>query len=77
MVAETPPTMRARSQACSGTRLDDAPNHEMAVQTLDSNTFTFERVIDSKLIDIFKSMIPQHALPVLWANIVQEWLSKA
>ncbi|KAE9158002.1 hypothetical protein PF005_g32626 [Phytophthora fragariae] len=35
-------------------RLDDAENPEMFVQTLDSNIITFERVIDTKLSDIFK-----------------------
>ncbi|KAE9265875.1 hypothetical protein PR003_g32318, partial [Phytophthora rubi] len=58
-------------------RLDDAENPEMFVQTLDSNIITFERVIDTKLSDIFKSMILQHALPASWEYIVRGWLGQA
>ncbi|GMF41554.1 unnamed protein product [Phytophthora fragariaefolia] len=47
-------------------RLEDAENPEMFVQTLDSNIITFERGIDTKLSDIFKPMILQHALPTSW-----------
>ncbi|GMF42809.1 unnamed protein product [Phytophthora fragariaefolia] len=58
-------------------RLEDAENPEMFVQTLDSNIITFERVIDTKLSDIFESMILQHALPTLWEYIVRGWLGQA
>ncbi|KAE9333803.1 hypothetical protein PR003_g13846 [Phytophthora rubi] len=58
-------------------RLGDAENPEMFVQTLDSNIITFERVIDAKLSDIFKSMILQHALPASWEYIVRGWLGQA
>ncbi|KAE8881777.1 hypothetical protein PF003_g34094 [Phytophthora fragariae] len=58
-------------------RLDDAENPEMFVQTLDSNIITYERVIDTKLSDIFKSMILQHALPASWEHIVRGWLGQA
>ncbi|GMF19620.1 unnamed protein product [Phytophthora fragariaefolia] len=58
-------------------RLEDAENPEMFVQTLDSNIITFERVIDTKLSDIFKSMILQHALPTSRECIVRGWLGQA
>ncbi|GMF41677.1 unnamed protein product [Phytophthora fragariaefolia] len=58
-------------------RLEDAENPETFVQTLDSNIITFERVIDAKLSDIFKSMILQHALPTSWEYIVRGWLGQA
>ncbi|GMF49019.1 unnamed protein product [Phytophthora fragariaefolia] len=58
-------------------RLEDAENPEMFVQTLDSNIITFERVIVTKLSDIFKSMILQHALPTSWEYIVRGWLGQA
>ncbi|KAE9277375.1 hypothetical protein PF008_g28871 [Phytophthora fragariae] len=57
-------------------RLDDAENPEMFVQSLDSNIITFERVIDTKLSDIFKSMILQHALPASWEYIARGWLGQ-
>ncbi|KAE8999492.1 hypothetical protein PF011_g14612 [Phytophthora fragariae] len=57
--------------------LDDAENPTMFVQMLDSNIITFERVIDTKLSDIFKSMILQHALPASWEYIVRGWLGQA
>ncbi|KAE8878314.1 hypothetical protein PF003_g37482 [Phytophthora fragariae] len=58
-------------------RVDDAENPEMFVQTLDSNIITFERVIATKLSNIFKSMILQHALPASWEYIVRGWLGQA
>ncbi|KAE9182539.1 hypothetical protein PF004_g24214 [Phytophthora fragariae] len=58
-------------------RLNDAKNPEMFMQTLDLNIITFERVIDTKLSDIFKSMILQHALPASWEYIVRGWLGQA
>ncbi|GMF56138.1 unnamed protein product [Phytophthora fragariaefolia] len=58
-------------------RLENAENPEMFVQTLDSNIITFERVIDTKLSDIFKWMILQHALPTSWEYIVRGWLGQA
>ncbi|GMF46159.1 unnamed protein product [Phytophthora fragariaefolia] len=57
--------------------LEDAENPDMFVQTLDSNIITFERVIDTKLSDIFKSMILQHALPTSWEYVVRGWLGQA
>ncbi|KAE9271753.1 hypothetical protein PR003_g30419, partial [Phytophthora rubi] len=47
------------------------------MQTLDLNIITFERVIDTKVSDIFKSMILQHALPASWEYIVRGWLGQA
>ncbi|GMF31318.1 unnamed protein product [Phytophthora fragariaefolia] len=58
-------------------RLEDPENPEMFVQTLDSNIITFERVIDTKLSGIFKSVIRQHALPTSWEYIVRGWLGQA
>ncbi|GMF62672.1 unnamed protein product [Phytophthora fragariaefolia] len=58
-------------------RLEDAEDPEMFVQTLDSNVITFERAIDTKLSDLFKSMILQHALPTSWEYIVRGWLGQA
>ncbi|GMF35289.1 unnamed protein product [Phytophthora fragariaefolia] len=58
-------------------RLEDAENPEMFVQTMDSNIITFERVIDTKLSDIFKSMILQDPLPTSWDYIVRGWLGQA
>ncbi|GMF35706.1 unnamed protein product [Phytophthora fragariaefolia] len=58
-------------------RLKDAENPEMFVLTLGSNIITFERVIDTKLSDIFKSMILQHALPTSWEYIVRGLLGQA
>ncbi|GMF42292.1 unnamed protein product [Phytophthora fragariaefolia] len=49
----------------------------MFVQTLVTNIITFECVIDTKLSDIFKSMILQHALPTSWEYIVRGWLGQA
>ncbi|KAE9224194.1 hypothetical protein PF002_g14768 [Phytophthora fragariae] len=51
-------------------RLDDAENPKMFVQTLDSNIITFERVIDTKLSDIFRyfSMHYLHRATTLCEN---------
>ncbi|KAJ0392066.1 hypothetical protein P43SY_011689 [Pythium insidiosum] len=58
-------------------RIEEVENSEMFVQTLDANIITFERVTNSQLSDMFKSMILQHALPQSWEYIIRGWLGQA
>ncbi|KAE9024923.1 hypothetical protein PR001_g12554 [Phytophthora rubi] len=64
------PAFRSTTASSCKDSLDDAENPKMFVQTLDSNIITFERVIDTKLSDIFRyfSMHYLHRATTLCEN---------